>query len=479
MVKYIKCGKYNIHYKYILLSTLFCFLSTIILGYGYCNDSNLLKIPRTDGQNLLYLHKIIHNIYLNIGIVIISLILYNYEKFTFKNDKKKEKVNNTGIQLIHEDTEKKLEKKSLLNIILVIILYIIQDILTILFFQNDFRPLNFWILELPILSYFNFKLLKVKIYSHHKFVILLSVIVCLTTKIIIIIMFSLPDEKVYLAYPIYQYIYLIPVGIIYYLVIIIIRAYAVTEMKIFMDLRYISPTKLLIIYGIIGFLINSIICIIFTYNKCFTISDIDIHLCQINNISNNSEPNETYLENFFIYFKVLKDSINNNKNSEVIIEVFVSFIGAITYFCYIYFYILIIQFLTSVHIIFFSLIYAFAVRICAIICNLAFDIDHPFKKKELNIKFILEFIFTGINDIIAGLSIFIYLEVIELNFYNFSYNLRRNIMKRSEEDLVGNEKFGKIDYLNNEENDEERESSNCFRHSNCSELSVNNKANNK
>ena len=197
MVKYIKCGKYNIHYKYILLATLFCFLSTIILGYGYCNDSELLKFPKTDGQNLLYLHKIIHNIYLNMGIVIISIILYNYEKFTFTNDKKKEKAHNAGIKLIHEDTEKKLEKKSLFKIILIIILYIIQDILTIFFFQNDFRTLNLWILELPLLSYFNVKLLKIKIYGPHIFSMVLSVSVCLVTKIIIILIFAFSEEKIY------------------------------------------------------------------------------------------------------------------------------------------------------------------------------------------------------------------------------------------------------------------------------------------
>ena len=249
-------------------------------------------------------------------------------------------------------------------------------------------------------------------------------------------------------------------------------------MKIFMDLRYMSPSKLLIIYGIIGFLINSIICILFTYNNCLTVSNINIHLCKINN---NVERNETtYLENFFIYFNILKDSINNNKYNEVILEVVVSFIGALTYFCYIYFYILIIHYLTSVHIIIFSLIYAFTVRIVSIACYLIFGIDHPFKKKKKNIQYILEFIFTFINDIISGLAILIYVEMIELDFCNFNYNLRRNIMKRSEEDLIGNENSGKIDYLNNEENDEEdREDSNCFRHSNCSELSVNNKTNYK
>ena len=418
---------------------------------------------------MLYQHIIIHNIYLNVGIIIFSLILFHYEKKMFKNDKKKKKTGSVVVELIHDDIEKELQEKSLLNIIIVIILYNIQDILTVLFFQNDFRCLNLWILELPLLSFFNFKLLNSKLHSHHKFAICLSVIFCLTTKLITILIFSFSDED--LVYHIYKYKYLIPVGIIYYLIIITIRAYTVTEMKIFMDLRYISPSKILIIYGIIGFLINFLICIISTYNKCLTIGDIDIHLCKINN---NTNPNEKYLENFFIYFKILKDSINNDKTYEVIIEVLVSFFGALTYFCSIYFYILIIHYLTSVHVIFYSLIYAFSIRISNIICGYVFGIvESPFKNKKMIFEYIIEFFLAFFSDITAGFGILIYLEVIELDFCNFSYNVRISIMKRSDDDSKRNNKFLKIYSLNNEENDEESESYNYF------ELSSNFKVNNK
>ena len=472
MVKYIKCGKYNTYYKYISSATLFCVLSTILLGYGYCNDTHLLKFPRTEGQKLLSQHIIIHNIYLNAGIIIFSLILYKYEKLIFKNDKKKEKPKHAIIELIHEDTEKNLEEQSFLNIIIVIILYNIQDILTVLFFQNDFKCLNLWILELPLLSFFNFKLLNTKLHSHHKFAICLSVIPCLITKLIIIFIFSFSDED--LVYHIYKYKYLIPVGIIYYLIIITIRSYTVTEMKIFMDLRYISPSKLLIFYGVIGFLINFIICIISTYNKCLTIGDIDIHLCKINNDTN---PNEKYLENFFIYFQILKGSINKDKTYEVIIEVLVSFFGTLIYFCFIYFYILIIHYLSSVHVIFYSFIYAFSIRVCNVIFGNIFGIiESPFKNKKMIFEYIIESIFTVLSDITSGLGIFIYLEVIELDFCNFSYNLRRNIMRRSEDDLNGNDELLKI---YDEENDEEKENSNTFLQSNCAELTSNNNLNNK
>ena len=468
MGKYLGCGKYNTYYKYILLTTLFSFLSAIIFGYGYCNNSDSLKYTRIYeklSQHLLSRHIIIHNIYCNFGILIISVILYNYEKYTSKSEKEKEKSNNNaGIKLIHSNTEKDLEKKSLLTIIIVIILYIFQDILTILYFQFELSKFNFWILELPLLSYFNFKLLNTKIYNHHKFAIYLSVIVCLTCKIILFLISVFSEGSKELVYNQHKFLYL--VGIFSYLIIITIRAYTVTEIKIFMDFRYISPSKLLIIYGIIGILINSIICVIFTYNKCITVDNIDINLCKIK-YNNDLNRDEEYLENFFIYFKILNDSINNNEYFEVIYEAVISFIGILTYFCYIYFYILIIKYLTSVHIIFYSLIYAFSIRIISLIINF-------FITKANDNLVISELIINFISDFTSGSGILIYLEVIELNFYNFNYNLRKNIIERGKEDMICNAKFGNIDYLNNDE-DDEREDSNCFRNSNYSELTVNNK----
>ena len=161
MGKYLSCGKYNNYYKYILLTKLFSLISTILFGNGYCNDSELIYIAgiyseetKTIQVNLSH-HIIIHNIYRNFFIIIISIILYSYEKYRSKSEKIEEKVEKTGsIELIYEDLEKDLQRKSILNIILIIILFNIQDILTIFYFQFDLSQFNLWILELPLLSFF-------------------------------------------------------------------------------------------------------------------------------------------------------------------------------------------------------------------------------------------------------------------------------------------------------------------------------------
>ena len=192
--------------------------------------------------------------------------------------------------------------------------------------------------------------------------------------------------------------------------------------------------------------------LIFSYNKCATINDIDIHLCNI--VEDNSNRNESYLENIFIYFKIL----NNGEYYDIMIEVFTSIIGSFVYSFYIYFFILIIKYLSTVHMIFYSFIYSFCVQVIYTFISLITDI-YPTKQKFNIIIFISDIIV----DIISFFWICVYCEIFELNFCNFNYNLRRNIIERGEEDvnIMGKtESFFSI--INDEkDNDNENQQLNC------------------
>ena len=94
MRKYIGCGQYNKHYKYIILTTIFAVITDVLFGYGYCRGFELLKFPNTDTQLILSHHIIIHNIYRHIGILIISFFLYNIEKYISKSENEKITDNN-------------------------------------------------------------------------------------------------------------------------------------------------------------------------------------------------------------------------------------------------------------------------------------------------------------------------------------------------------------------------------------------------
>ena len=81
MAKFIRCGKYNNYYKYIILTIFFRVISDILFGIGCSVQIVRLYPEETEKiQTALYNHIIIHNIYRNFGILIISIILSCYEK---------------------------------------------------------------------------------------------------------------------------------------------------------------------------------------------------------------------------------------------------------------------------------------------------------------------------------------------------------------------------------------------------------------
>ena len=214
-----------------------------------------------------------------------------------------------------------------------------------------------------------------------------------------------------------------------------------------MEFNYISPTKILLNIGIIGTLINIIIMIAFTFIKCGTVNDIDIHLC---NVDDNGNRKESYLENFYLYFKIL----NNTEYYNIIISIFSNLIGVFTYYGCIYFYILTIKYLSTIHTIIYSLVYSFIIRIIAFI--ISSSINSYFDKEE---KFTpLASTLSTISDVFSCIGILIYCEIIELNFCKFNYFLRRNIMIRSEEETNIN---NNSDNLLDDEKDLEIEESNC------------------
>ena len=460
MVKFISCGKYNNYYKYILLSSFFRIVSDILFGFGCPIQIVRLYPEETEKiQTALYFHIIIHNIYRNFGILIISIILSYYEYYSLKSQKTEEKHKNKGIALIYEDTMEELKQKSFLNIIVVIVLFNIQDILTFLYYQFDLKEFDFWTLELPFFVFFNYRILKIKIYKHHKCVMCVCVTICLVVKIIDLFVHIFSDDYKEKIYNKHKFLYAI--GIFSYLLIIFIRAYSITKIKEFTDFRYISPTKLLIVIGIIGLVINIIIVLIFSYNKCAMVNDIDIHLCNVVDIvdnNNNNNREDSYLDNFFIYFKILNNSIKIGRYYEVIIEVFISFFGVLAYTFYIYFYLAMVKSLSSIHTIFCNCIIAFSIRVISLLLSLIISDSSSDDQNTFNIFFIL----ISISDFVNFFGICIYTEIIELHFCNFQYNLRRNIIKRSEEEINIYRKTDITYSVNAEENDDDSENNNSL-----------------
>ena len=158
-------------------------------------------------------------------------------------------------------------------------------------------------------------------------------------------------------------------GIMIYFGLITVRSYINSKIKVYMDLKYIATKKLLIIYGFFGTIIYTIICLITTFVECtnssifFNKDNNENFVCKVpfnNTVSFNGlqfelkkDDNNSYLDNFDIYFKTFEYS----NSFEIFKEIIIILLAGITYFYYKYFCLMIIKFLSSIHYIFSNEIY--------------------------------------------------------------------------------------------------------------------------
>ena len=247
MSKYMHCGEWNKNNYYILLTTIFAFLTNYIFGFTF-NDYLLeIKIGKsnvtvTDNDNDNN-HLIINYIFRYLGLILLSSIFYIYELYNKNKSLKSNSENNifksSSIKLIYNNSQENTKNEiitSLSFILLIMIIMVLQEISEDIYYKSNLRPLDFWMLELPLLSYFNIKYFKFKIYGHHKLIIYLYLIVSGIYKIIYLVVVINDDDKKRKegsAFENYNnYWGVIPFGIITYLIIMISRVFSLSEIKV-------------------------------------------------------------------------------------------------------------------------------------------------------------------------------------------------------------------------------------------------------
>ena len=420
MPKYIHCGEWNKNNKYIFYTALCAFLTNYIYGFTFSDYLDEIRFPIKDkdkdnNKNNDNNHIIINFFFRYFGLLLFSFILYYiYIKNNISKTNLERNIlfKSSSIKLIYNNSQESTKNKifiSPLFILLIMIIMVLQEISEEIFYKSNLRALDFWMLELPLLSYFNLTYFNVEIYRHHKLVIYLNLIICGISKIIYLI-YSYNnyenndnnDKNIKSVFKCYNdYWEVIPFGIITYFIIMISRAFALNEIKVLMEYKYISPIKLLIIYGIIGAVITTIIGLISSFFECNSInSSLDLKICK-------TKYNEKYyLENF----KIWPNDISDN----IILEIVLLLFGMFIYFFYRLFYILIIRSLNAIYIIFSNLIYT------SLLIWIGFN----------NIQdYIL--VYKIIIQIMIIFGLLIYLEIIELDFCNLNYDVKENIIKRS------------------------------------------------
>ena len=203
-----------------------------------------------------------------------------------------------------------------------------------------------------------------------------------------------------------------------------------------MDIEYTPHNKILLNYGIIGVILYSFLCLN-ELKKCKVDSEISYvfyyYLCKI-----HDEQNNTYFASFSKYFEEFQNFKGSNllKN---LIEIFImDFGGAILFFLNKYSTILIIKNLTPIHYIFSTPIIFLLHKIVLIIYN-AFNspingssfFNDCAPKTKIKI-----FFFDLIGDILSLLGFLVYLEIVILHFCKLDYNIKVNIMRRSNKDYT-------------------------------------------
>ena len=238
------------------------------------------------------------------------------------------------------------------------------------------------------------KMFNIQIYRHQIFSICFISIVC-SLLLIISFIFSIvkKENEIY-----GDNLYFIPIGIFICLFNLLIDSFVNWKLKWLMDLKYISSSKLLMFYGIFGFIIYSIISTITTFFDC---GEDKLNLCKV-------EINgKKYFENIVIFFEHFSK-----------IHIIFIILYVITFILKIFFYLLIIKHLTPFHIVSLPTIYYF-------ILHIVFGINTFSKNNKKFQRNILRIILELLTYFFAFLSFLIFLEFIELNFCLCNYNLRK------------------------------------------------------
>ncbi len=433
MGKYINFGKYNRNYKYVILEFVFMILKyylptilrEIFLKYEIINDYT---------EYFFYHTHMIDN-FRFFGMLIFSLIFYIYEKKSSKNisnnGKSNDLISGKGcfeVIKINDERKKNINnKKNLLNILIIIAICLIIQLIT-----EIITPLiifSYWMIILLILSYINAKMFKLETYKHQKLAIYFTFINTFVFQLTSFILGSISEEESDgNIYRNYLGFWLLPLGIIIYFVYVSLISYVYSKIKWFMDLQFISLPKLFMIYSVLGLFINIIYCVILTYIKCE--GKASDYYCFI-----EDDGGGKYVENFYEFFIDISYLYGKNKNYLIymIIIICVDIISN-SLFCYYFF--LILKNLSPEFNFFIGSIVEIFIKIIQIFKNKIFY-NYYFVENGEDYKIpLIKFILTIIGNSLAFIGFLVYSEIIELNFYDFNYNIRRKIIERSIEDSI-------------------------------------------
>ena len=409
MGNYITLGDYNPKYKYIFFYILTRLPYEYFFGDGFPEEMKIYFLRKENLPSSIF----VYDIFKYLGMLIFGLINI---KFEFKSQviqdeitkhEKKEIIRD--IVLIYHETKQKF---SFLSFIAMLIIYIIAIKISEFFYFFGLTGLDFWTLQLIFICLLNIILFKIKIYFHQK--IAISIILIFSTLMKTLTIISIyendNDQRIYK-----EHIYLLFVGVISFLIIFFIDSYALCRIKWYLDLKFISTNKLMIHFGFLGFLFSIFFSIISSLIKCKN-DEFSSHVCTV-----YEEESEKYFDHFLIFFHQLwSERATLNNIAYLLILLLKLFLTALYYF----FSFLIVKFLSPEYFVSSDSILYFIIKLICLIYYLA---TNTLKN---------DFIFECLTQLFSLLGTIIYLELIELNFCDLNYNLKKNIKIRAKNEAL-------------------------------------------
>jgi len=447
MAKYITFGKLNKSYKYILFFIIVKFINEYFFG-SYISDKIKIISKKELPEPI-----IIQYVFSYLFIFIYSIILYKFGPSEMKGDtsliERETKEEN--------DIDNKKEQLSNRIIIFIVLLLILCDQLFKTFNNFSLKGLNYWMLELLFVSLISLSIFEMPIYKHKLFAIMFIIIFCSILKILSIYFRIIGDEKILYR----EYIWIIPIAIIIFNLIMLLRCYVYCKIKWMLQYKCISSIKLLILYGFFGTCICFIISSFTSLYPCVdknTFQDIE-YFCNITSFDNSTNLKTYYYDSFSIFFKNLW---KQDKETHINIFFLLLFIfkSSLPFFIRLYL-LMIINYLGPEYLICANCIQYF---ISELIDYIYFVYRYYSIETDIQYKY---YKFCGtLGQFFSLIGCLIYLEIIELNFCKLNENLSKKIKDRcsiekrlyyesenDDDDLDNNEELTKsleLGYINSD-----------------------------
>ena len=444
------CSKYHI---YLLVSLICEFMMDFLFGL---NSSNKKKPVRFFSfRAKIKDHTLLENFIRIAAIFFGGIFLYIIEKKNEKN--KKDMMTIEELEKIKSDIFKQKEGLIGINLIIIGTLFSLYIILKD-FIGMAHAYVGFWTFEIMYICIISHFIFKFKIYKHIK----LSIYIMLCLSVVEFIGFCIPstkhenpesineitDKNIFDIIIIKFGTYAIPLLMIANELIHVQRDYCWLKSKYLMDVKSFSPAKLFIYIGSIGFILIIIFFSIFSFVPCKSISNVD----KINDKYINIETNKTIelykeycplteydektktLYLFYDSIKIISEEYSNTEY-ENMLEIFLiipllfifNLVNEVSR-------LMMVRYTDPNNILIYKNIYYFIKRIIVIIIN---------EGDEQYITYI-QFFILEIEELVSIISNMIYIEIIQLKFCKFDYELKKNIIDRGRTDSENLERLNNI-----------------------------------